>query len=70
LVTAAGAIAQVAAPREKEAIGWGVVVLRAARTRGREEVWQHIETFVPLLGKLGVIPAVWEWVEKVESLRR
>lgn len=63
-------LVEVAEPGDERAVQWVIAALRAARARGQEEVWQHIGAFAPLLGKLGVLPAVWERVERVESLRR
>jgi tetratricopeptide (TPR) repeat protein len=39
-----------------------------ARSRGRREVLLHIEAFAEILGKLGVIEAVWVHIQEVEAL--
>ncbi|MBC7250860.1 MAG: CHAT domain-containing protein [Anaerolineae bacterium] len=67
LSTVAEAFAQVDAPAE-EAAGWLVAAFRAARARGRGEVWYHIGVFAPLLGKLGLLPAAWERIQAVEAV--
>ena len=62
------ALAQAAAPGEERAAGWLIAAFRAARARGRKEVWRHIRAFAPLLGKLGLLPAAWERIRAVEAV--
>lgn len=69
LAAVARAMAQVTRPEEAEAISWLHTAFRAARARGRDEVWRHIGAFAPLLGKLGVLPAAWERIHAVEEVR-
>ena len=68
LTAVAQALAQVAAPGEEQAAGWLITAFRAARARGREEVWRYIRAFVPLLARLGCLPATWERLQAVERV--
>ncbi len=69
LAAVAQALAQVTRPEGVEATSWLHTAFRAARARGRDEVWRHIKDFAPLLGKLGVLPAAWERIRAVEEVR-
>jgi len=65
LAAVAEGMARVAGPGEAEAVAWVHAAFRAARARGRDEVWRHIRAFAPLLDQLGVLPATWERIRAV-----
>lgn len=61
-------LVQILQPEDREIICLMMTAFRTARHRGRTEVWLHVEAFTKVLGKLGVIEAVWAHIQEVEAL--
>lgn len=59
---------QILKAEDTEIVHLLMTAFRAARNRGREEVWLHVEAFAKVLGKLGVIENVWSRIQEVEIL--
>ncbi len=70
LGSVAQALAQMCEVHNGDVAGWLVGAFQQARARGREEMWQYIRAFAPVLGELGVITETWRRIQAVEAVVR
>ena len=68
LATIANTLTEIAESQPEAVAQLVTTAFRYARARGRDEVWEHIEAFAPVLSRLGVITETWERIQAVEAL--
>lgn len=68
LADVAQALTQITVVGDERVSAWVREAFAKARTRGRDEVSNHIAAFAPVLTKLGVISATWDRLQAVEAV--